>query len=264
MRRVSFLCLVSSILLFSPIAANAQAVDGLPELLTSNLLMNSMNNIGLQNTLPPSRRAPGYGNRPANQGRINAELRSGQNRPTTPVSVTPLTYRVDPAITRVVRTEIIARAARNNAAYGTMIQNFFAGNDPANTFRSYSRMTGIPIRDVSSSMAMYMVFGWATANGVVLSERNSDHVAGVVGTRRQMVQILSQQEAMMDMANRQRLDEEYMHLTTLIDAGGQAARTKEGPREVAEFSDAIHADFLNQFGIDLRNMDLTADGLVAK
>jgi hypothetical protein len=65
-------CCTATTITLTPMPARCQSFEpSLHQQLNSNLIIGEMNNIGLQNTLPPSRRAPGYGNTSATwRGRV--------------------------------------------------------------------------------------------------------------------------------------------------------------------------------------------------
>jgi hypothetical protein len=55
-------CCAATTITLTPLSARCQSFEpSLHQQLNSNLINGAINNIGLQNTLPPSRRAPGYG-----------------------------------------------------------------------------------------------------------------------------------------------------------------------------------------------------------
>jgi hypothetical protein len=58
-------CSATATVTLVPMSAQCQGFEpSLHQQLNTNLINSAINNIGLQNTLPPSKRAPGYGNRP--------------------------------------------------------------------------------------------------------------------------------------------------------------------------------------------------------
>jgi hypothetical protein len=241
---------------------------------TSSLLASAMNNIVLQNTLPPSRRAPSYGDKAPNRSRQATpsndtqakQQRLTQQRPTQqrPAVSTSLSYRPDARLSQTVKSEFIARTRRNNPNAADAVATSLASINVGDIFSNYTTMANVPVRDPSSSMAIYTAIAWSIANGVVLNGNNPNDIARVQGLQKQLLVKLQLSSNMADMTIRQKLDEEFMILSIILDAGHDSARVTEGPRALADYSNGVSLLFKQQFGIDLRSMDLTANGLMEK
>jgi hypothetical protein len=218
-----FVCCATATVTLAPMSAQCQDFEpSLHQQLNTNLINSAINNIGLQNTLPPSKRAPGYGNRPV----------TGRGGGTKPY-------------------EFSGSTANRTLNY--------TGN-----FAKYARAANIPMRDPSSSMAMLMALGWSIANGVELSEKNPSHVAGVRSLQRQVMATMSRNTGINDANKRQFLDEQLRKSTILLDSLRVATRDRQDSGALAELSDSVNSTWQKKFGIDLRSMILTEDGLVSR
>jgi hypothetical protein len=216
-------CCATATVTFAPMSAQSQSFEHGLEIYqqsVNNLTTNAMNGIGLQNTLPPSKRAPSYSNR-------SVTGRGGSTKP----------------------YDFSGSTASRNLNY-------------TGDFAKYARAANMPARDPSSSMAMWMALGWSIANGVELSEKNPSHVEGVRRLQRQAQTTMRQNTDINDANNRQLIDEQLRKNIIQLDSLRVAIRNRQDSGELAELSDSVHSAWQRKFGIDLRSVILTEDGLV--
>jgi hypothetical protein len=229
---------------------------------TSILVTSAMNNIAMQNTLPPERRAPGYGNTPTPRSKAatGSYDRFSSTQSNAPV-LTSLKYTPQSALSRSVQSEFLARTRRFNPEVGALVAAQMEKHNFTAVYATYVDAAKIPMRDPGSSMALYTAIGWAIANGVELSGENPGDVVRVQALRRQSLATLGQRPDINSAGIRQRLDEEFMILMVLLDAGRISARDREGPAAAAEFSNGVHNLWKKQFGLDLRKVTFDAAGM---
>jgi hypothetical protein len=214
-------CCVTATVTLAPMSAQCQSFEpSLHQQLNTIIIQSQMNNIGLQNTLPPSKRAPGYGNKPA----------IGRGGSTKPYDFSGST------------------ASRNLNYTGD--------------FAKYARAANMPASDPSSSMAMWMALGWSIANGVELSEKNPSHVEGVRRLQRQALATMRQNTDINNASNRQLINEQLRKSIIQLDSLRVAIRDRQDSGALAELSDSVHSAWQRKFGVDLRSVILTEDGLV--
>ncbi len=229
----------------------------------SLLITSAMNNIALQNTLPPERRAPGYGNTPAPRRNATTGGQFGSytgQAPAAPI-LTSLKYTPQAALTRAVQSEFVSRTRKFNPEAGRLVAEKLASYNFMTVYASYADAAKIPVRDPASSMALYTAIGWSIVNGEELSGNNPDDVVRVQALRKQSLATLSQRPDIKDPTIRQRIDEEFMILTLLLDAGRLSIKNSEGPAAGAEFRNGIHALWKKQFGLDLRRVSFNENGM---
>jgi hypothetical protein len=212
-------CCTTAAITIAPMSAQCQSFEpSLQQQLNSIIIESQINGIGLQNTLPPSRRAPGYGN-----------TSSGTTKP----------------------------------------YNFSGSNQSSNlnytgTFARYARAANIPMRDPSSSMAMQIALGWSIANGVELSENNPIHVAGLRSLQQQSLATMRRIPDTNDANVRQIVEEQLRKTNIMLDSLRVSIRDRQDASEIAELSDSVHSVWQQKFGINLRSVILTKDGLVSR
>jgi hypothetical protein len=172
-------------------------------------------------------------------------------------------YRSDPAVTRRVVAEYLSWV-RSTAGEQAMreVQQDLTRYNFVRLWGDLVRSEGLATGDMADAFAGYLLLNWAMANNRI----RDDFAAAVPGVRSQIRSAMAASPAFSSLSNadRQGLAETLM-INFIIQHAWiqQAARTGDAALE-RRVGDAAQQRFANEFGMNLRAMQLTRQGFIAR
>lgn len=112
-------------------------------------------------------------------------------------------------------------------------------------------------------MAAYMMLAWMISNHVFNATGQDVSDVAAARVREQVHASLQADPRFATEDDRRDADHELMRLFVILHAGWQGVQ-REGPAAVGAYADGVNAMWANTFGQDMRRLDLTDDGFVAR
>ena len=200
-----------------------------------------------------------------NLRRLNRGRTGASRPPAVPAALPPLfaalpprggslalPYASTPELRRAVVEDYVAGIMRTNPGAAAAVGTQLAKHDYSGVFATITAPFGLRPGDVADVLAAYVLLGWLVAAGAP-----DPNPAQVAGARTQLAAGLAAQAAGDAPLDRARLAEQLKLQFVILHAGWMAA-LKEGT--LPAYSNAVTAKILNQSGLNLRAVRLTAAG----
>ncbi len=171
--------------------------------------------------------------------------------------IASLSYVQDPSVTTTAKREFVDQLIRDYPQYEKEIRGEMRNADFPKIYRRIANNIGYEFRNVSHTVAAYMVTGWIVSNG---RDTTPDQERAALA---QIAPVVARMQTLQDPALRQRLDEDMMIYIVILGDGFTTAQRK-GPDALKTYSDQASALLEKNLGVDFRALDLTAQGFARK
>jgi hypothetical protein len=175
-----------------------------------------------------------------------------------------LGYDRSAEITRLVERDILASARQRDPATAEELQAAFAQSDISATFWSQaSAEFGFQADDLGNAVTSYWLLLWIVANNVSYDSAEMPDAAKVRAVADQFKLALSANPGIQSLAEpgRQLLAEVMIYNFMMLDAAWQQANQHGNAEMRARLSDVWHDQGRDFFGLDLRAIDITSEGM---
>jgi hypothetical protein len=240
----SLICL--TLLMASPAVAQDYAWQGFAAADAMNTLHHNL--LNRTNEAAQERRDRAAGRRPA-------------ARPAAPPPSLPadqLTFRRDPAVTRVVHADLVKRVSGKDANAGRVLSQELVRRDPLTVATPIFRRFGLDTGNVVDATAIYFMGMWGAANNVQ-NQMSPDQARGARAHVARAVNFAGM--GLNTPAARQRYAEGLLYQVILMDMAVEQAQQQKNVAHQRVLADAAHRQ-MTQAGLDMRKVDLTAAGFV--
>lgn len=199
-------------------------------------------------------------NEAAQERRDRAAGRRPAARPAQPPSVpaNQLTFRRDPAVTRVVHADLVKRVSGKDANAGRVLSQELVRRDPLTVATPIFRRFGLDTGNVVDATAIYFMGMWGVANNVQ-NQMSLDQARGARAHVARAVNFAGM--GLNTPAARQRYAEGLLYQAILMDMAIEQAQQQKNAAHQRVLADAAHRH-MTQAGLDMRKVDLTAAGFV--
>ncbi|RTQ49002.1 hypothetical protein EJV47_15545 [Hymenobacter gummosus] len=252
-RIFALLLLGGSLLLTAPVVRAQMSPDLIMETYNSNIsvITNGAINKAVMRDAMERNGNPGV-------GRSSTATRRGTATTTSrSAASTSLAYTPTPALRQqTVQNQVNRLKASNPAASQALAATFGPGKyDYGQVYRGIVEDSGLRDNDAADALACYMIMGWMIVHNV--QDGKAVTPAMVRSVRAQLAPLLTGNPQARSQAAQ--LGEE-MKLQTVIIQGGWQSAVKEG--KLPAYQRGIANLFRNQYGMDMSQFKLTAQGFV--
>ena len=190
---------------------------------------------------------------------VEASAGPVRDTPSAPVSLTA--YRADPEVAQRVRRQFIDWMNKQAGPEGgRQVEIAMAGTDPVQNWARLVASDGLRPGDTADALSAYWLMNWMIANG---GDNNRTQTQAVRNQVRSTM-AANPTYARLDEAQRQEFAEILM-LNFLIQHAAYVDAMKRGDQPaLRELADAAVARFRNEMGVDLRQLQLTDQGMVRR
>ncbi len=199
-------------------------------------------------------------NEAAQERRDRAAGRRPAARPAPPTSVpaNQLTFRRDPAVTRVVHADLVKRVSGKDANAGRVLSQELVRRDPLTVATPIFRRFGLDTSNVVDATAIYFMGMWGAANNVQ-NQMSPEQARGARAHVARAVNFAGM--GLNTPVARQRYAEGLLYQVILMDMAIEQAQQQKNAAQQRVLADAAHRQ-MTQAGLDMRKVDLTAAGFV--
>ena len=190
---------------------------------------------------------------------VEASAGPVQGAPSAPVSLTA--YRADPEVTQRVRRQFIDWMSKQAGPEGgRQVETAMERTDPIQNWARLVASDGLRPGDTADALSAYWLMNWMIANG---GDNNRTQTQAVRNQVRSTM-AANPAYARLDEGQRQEFAEILM-LNFLIQHAAYVDAMKRGDQPVlSKLADAAVARFRNEMGVDLRQLQLTDQGLIKR
>lgn len=173
-------------------------------------------------------------------------------------SSTATTYRSTPAVTQKVIRQYISWARTQSPKEADSLKSVFARYNPVQIWSGSVKSDGLKTGDVTDSLAAYWILNYLIAN-----QKTQNTKAQALAVRDQVRPLLSSASRLTS-AQKQELSEVWM-VNFVVQQGAFSAAMKSRDKALMQkLSDSAVTRFQNELGVNLRTLQLTDEGFVAK
>jgi hypothetical protein len=185
-----------------------------------------------------------------------------QRRPSEPSTnsaayVARLSFRPDPTVRQRVYARAVAQAQKNDPAEAAKLRQLLQSGVLTRDVRAYLGRYGMSTNNVADTTALYLALAWQIANGTP----NDPSRAQMLGLRNQVASTFAGMPEFVraDQAVRQDLSE--ANLIQAAYAANIGNAMEKDRRLLPRARAAMVKGVMSLYGLDLRNVTLTAQGL---